>query len=119
MPDRLIQFEVSADLDCELDGVPIRLQSIGRHVTLGLPDLTTGLRLIRLGTRGSSLRTVVKRIKEILDSLHASLEVQVNGTPVAEIGNQVGTRWWLLLGLPKLRLKPVELIRVAARERRK
>lgn len=101
-----IPSEIHAHLDCEVDGKPFSVRSTGRQTVVEVPDVATGLRLVRLGSPRGYIWKSVHQWKHFLDSAFHRVELRIRGRTVGAIGHGVGSRGWKLLGLPTLALKP-------------
>ena len=99
--------EIHANLDCVADGKAFSVRSSGRRIVVEVPDVATGLQLVRLGSPQGSLCKSIHQWKHFLDSALHQLEVRVRGHIVVAIGHGVGSRVWTLFGLPRIVLKPV------------
>lgn len=89
-------------LECELDGACWSLSANDRHIIVELPDLTTGLKLLRLGRRRTAVRRTLIEAKRWLDGARQRLECRVAGRRVLLLGHEAGKRRWLLPGLPAM-----------------
>lgn len=112
MPNDLAGIEFSADLRCEMDSRPITIRTVGRTIVVEVPDVATGLKLLRLGLPRGSLRRRLHKIKYTLDFLHAGLEVRIAKRPVLSLGHAQGNQVWRFLGLPALNLRAGNAIAV-------
>ena len=98
--------EIHANLDCVVDGRPFSVRSTGRQTVVEVPDVATGLRLVRLGSPRGYFWKSLHKWKHLLDSTLHRVEFRVRGRTVGAIGHGVGSRGWRLLGFPTLALKP-------------
>ncbi len=98
-------LEFSADLQCEIDSCPLTIRSVDRTIVVEVPDVATGLKMLRLGLpRGKRLRRL-HQIKFALDQLRAAVEIQIASKPVFSMGYKRGSKVWILFGLPALSLR--------------
>ena len=102
-----LPVEIHATLDCVVDGKAFSVRSTGRQTVVEVPDVATGLRLVRLGSPRGYFWKSVHHWKCFFDSAVHQVEFRVGGQTVGVIGYGVGSRVWNLLGLPKIALKPV------------
>ena len=103
-------LSIRAELACALDGRPLSIHCADQRIVVEIPDVTTGLKLLQLGSPGGLQRQRFHDIKRLLDHLRFSLEVRVVGKTVANMGPGIGTRWWAFLGLPRVDLKPIRVL---------
>ena len=101
--------EIYADLRGEVDGKKFSIRSSGRQTVVEVPDVATGLRLVQLGSSRGDFRRSIRQLQRMLETTFHRVEIRIGSTPVASIGHGVGTRFWNLLGLPRLCLKPLAL----------
>ena len=101
----LAQHEIEANLACEIDGQPLTIRSANRRIVVEVPNIKTGWRLLQLGPFQGLLLHRLHCLKHGLDQMRLSLELMLDGKPVATIGYRVGSPLWRLLGLPSLRLR--------------
>ena len=99
--------EIHANLDCVVDGKSFSVRSTGRQTVVEVPDVATGLRLLRLGSPRGYFWGSVHRRNHLLDSAYHQAELQVRGRTVGSLGHGVGSRTRALLGLPNIKLKPI------------
>ena len=59
--------EVHADLDCDLDGRNLSIRSSGNQTSVEVPDVATGLRLVRLGSPRGHFIPALHHWKRLLD----------------------------------------------------
>ena len=107
-------FSLLADLSIDANGNPVCVTAEGRHIRVEVPDLATGLDLVRLGSpRGFYLHRI-RRFAETLNRLDLTLSLSVNGKSVARFGRGTGFSLLSLLGLGPTRIRPSTLVRAAA-----
>ncbi|MFC7226159.1 hypothetical protein N0B31_01985 [Salinirubellus salinus] len=101
-------LDVAADLDVELDGVPLHVEAYTDLVVVTLPSLSLGRRLV--GHHGDRSADVAA----LLDAADLTAEVRVGPRPVARLGADV-TPGPLerRLGLGSIRLVPRGLLLAA------
>jgi hypothetical protein len=108
-----------ADLQCELNGRRVSVQTVGRTIIVEVPDVATGLKLAKLGPSRGSYRRSAHELKNMLDAAAFRVEVRLCGKPIVLIGENCGSSFWKLFGLPKLRLKPITFASNYLREQRR
>ena len=111
----LATVEFSADLHCEIDSCPLTIRGADRTIVVEVPDVATGLKILRLGLPRGSRRRRLHTVKACLDDFATALEIRLAGKPIVTLGHNVGSRWWRLLGLPALSLRSIPW-RLAYRE---
>ena len=104
--------DIHAKLVCELDGCPISISCSNQAFIVEVPDVVSGLKLFRLGSRGLT-RHHIHQIKQFLDKNRSFLSIAVAGKTIGSIGYQIGSNWWNLFGLPKLNLNLSQLLWLA------
>ena len=113
----LAQLEIDAALDCEIDGRPFSIRTSGAQIMVEVPDVATGLKLLQLGSSWGLLRQRLRWLKQLLEQMQHSLQLNIGPHAVVAIGHRVGSPLWAILGLPPLDLRPLRLL--AAYFRRK
>ena len=99
------QTEINACLDGSVDGKAFSVRSSGRQTIVEVPDVATGLRLMRLGSPRGFWKPI-HQWKRLLDSLSHEVELRIRGRTVGRMGHEIGNRGWALLGLPAMTVKP-------------
>ena len=111
-------IDVIADLTCELDGRSVSIRSSGRQTVVEVPDVATGLELIRLGSPRGFFGSL-HRWKCLLDTASHRMEFRIRGRLIGRIGHLVGSQGWKIFGLPALTLKPLAIVSETAWWRRR
>ena len=118
MAAHLAEINVIADLRCELDGEAVSIRSSGRKTVVEVPDVATGLNLIRLGSPRGFFGPL-HQWKRLLDAASHVLELRIQGKTVGLVGHLEGSQGWRILGLPALTLKPLAIVSKAAWRRKR
>ena len=95
---------IEGSLRCELDGVPWSLGASNQRIVVDVPNVATGLKLLRLGPARRTWRRRLGEAKQFLDQTSHRLECRIGGRRVLVLGHQVGRRWWRLAGLPAMQI---------------
>lgn len=106
------------NLQCELDNRPLSIDTAGRSIVVDLPDMATGLKILKLGSPRGTYRDATHRVHQWLEATSMTLDVRLDGKSLCAIGGNRGNSFWRVLGLPPLYLRPVELLRQYIHERR-
>ena len=117
----LAQLEIAAELDCEIDGHAFQIRSYNRRIVIEAPDVTTGLKLCRLGLAQflrRQGRAQMRKIARLCDQARYSIELHIGIHSVGAVGYRVSSQLWHLLGLPALTLRPNRLVAAYISERR-
>lgn len=112
-------LEIKANLECELDGRPLSVRTIGRTLFVEVPDVATGVKLARLGSPQGTIRQSVHRFKRFLDSAQMTLNLRIGNDSLGLIGFGRGNPFWQIFGLPALELRPLTIAKLYFRERRR
>ena len=118
MVPRPLNLDVTADLECELDGTSVLVRSTGRKTVVEVPDLATGLKLIQLGSPRGFFKGL-HDIKRLMDEASHRLELRVQGKTIGQVGHLEGSRIWRFLGLPVFTLKPLAIATAVLRPRKR
>ncbi|PSQ96488.1 MAG: hypothetical protein BRD55_06570 [Bacteroidetes bacterium SW_9_63_38] len=112
-------LDVHADLQLTVDGEDIDIQSAGDRIMVEVPSLDAGRRVLHavpFSQRGRA-RTA-RQAQEILTEVGLTLELQLDGTPLAVIGADARPgRLGRFLPTGGVELHPSQTLRRAARER--
>jgi len=112
-----LPLEVLADLQVTVDGESIDVQADGRQVVVNLPSLRAGRRVLDaepLSREGRGAR----RVQEALQVAGFTMEVQLEGTPIAVIGAEASPgRLARVLRLDGVELRPLPTLRQTIRRR--
>lgn len=107
-PARL-DFEI--DLQCEFDNRHLSVVTVGRTIVVDLPNVATGLRILKLGSPRYSYRDVARQVDQWLLAACMTLDVRIAGKPLGTIGGHPPNSLWKAIGLPPMKLKPMQLLR--------
>lgn len=104
-----LNFEI--DLQCEFEKRPLSVVTAGRTIVVDLPDVATGLRILKLGSPRYSYRDVARQVDQWLLAASMTLDVRVGGEYLGTIGGHPPNTLWKAIGLPPMKLKPMQLLR--------
>ena len=106
MGELLSNLNVSGSLSCEFDGSRLEIKASDRKVVVEVPDVATGLKLLQLGSSRGSYRATLRLVQQLVDRSNHSLEVTMRGKTMISLGHATANRWWRLIGLPPMDIKP-------------
>lgn len=112
------KLRIQCELDCELDGKSFHISSAGEVIVIYIPDLSTGLRLLRTTAPRGTLKRRLHWLKRRLNDLAGVIEVRIDGETVARFGYELGHRVWKLIGFPPVELIPRSLARSTLKYRK-
>ena len=95
---------INFDLCCEIDSEPLTVFSTGRMIVVDVPDMATGLKLLKLGLPKGYRRKRLQELKRVLDWLQTTIQVRISDRAVFSMGHTTGSSIWKFLGLPAMRL---------------
>jgi hypothetical protein len=101
MPQK--KLDIQADLSLSVDGEPVAIQGRGREITIAVPSLRTGRRLLDTPLTG---RQQTRRVHDALRQADVTARVMLNGHTIARIGagarpSAIGR--WMRLGEAEVR----------------
>jgi hypothetical protein len=108
MPDLPLRFD--AHLQCELDDRPVSIRAGSGKAVVEVPDLATGLKLLRLGSPRGFFPRSLNQLKVLLDGALTRLDVFIDGHHVFAIGWKTGNPLWKLAGLPPMHIRMFSVI---------
>ena len=112
-----LPLEILADLQLTVDGESIDVRADGRHVVVNLPSLRAGRRLLDAEPLSRDGRGP-RRVQEALQVAGITLEVQLEGAPIAVIGAGASPgRLARALKLDGVELRLLSTVRQALRRR--
>lgn len=112
-------LEVLADLQLAVDGEDIAIQADGERITVELPNLEAGRRVLEAVpfARRSRARTT-RQAQEVFSEVGLTLEVRLDGDILAVIGREARPgRLGRFLPTGGVEVRPAEAFRQVARER--
>jgi hypothetical protein len=114
-----LPLEILADLQLAVDGENIDIQADGTRIIVDLPSLRAGRRLLEAEPlSGANRPTATRRVREALQVAGFTMEVRLNGAPLAVIGEGASPgRLGRLLRLEGVELRAAPPLRDAARRR--
>lgn len=88
-------LDVFADLNLTVDGETVDVQADGKRIVVDLPSLQAGRRMLKAAPIAGGGQAQSGRARQVLEAAGLTVEVQLQGTPIAVIGaeatpNQVG-----------------------------
>ena len=107
---------LNADLQCELDGIPLSISAANRRIVVEVPDVATAMKMLRLGSPRGSYFSFLRRLKQQLDDMQIHLVVNSRRRTLVELGYQVGSRRWKMVGLPRMKLHLLSSAFLAVRQ---
>ncbi len=102
-------FAISADLNCELDDQTISIRGTDRRLVVEVPDVATGLKLLRLGSPRGTLLGRLRKATHFVEHLQVVMELKVADRVVGEIQPAGGNMWGKILGFKTLGIHPASL----------
>jgi hypothetical protein len=114
-----LPLEIFADLELAVDGEPIDVRADGQRILVDLPSLHAGRRLLDAEPfSGTGRGRATRRVQEALQIAGFTLEVRLEGEPIAVIGAEATPgRLARALRLDGVELRPASTLRQAARKR--
>ncbi|MFB6247808.1 MAG: hypothetical protein ABEL97_04485 [Salinibacter sp.] len=112
-------LEILADLQLAVDGEDIDIQADGERIVVDLPSLRAGRRVLEAEPlSGDSRGRATRQVREALQVAGFTLEVRLNGAPMAIIGADASPgRLGRLLRLEGVEVRAAPPLRDAARRR--
>ena len=96
-------LQLTCDLECELDGTPLRICANDNLISVDVPNVWSGFQILRSLSKLSDVRLVT--VEQRLIELPFVLEVRVKGRLIASIGGAESGRLVRMLGFRKLRIQ--------------
>ena len=100
----LIDLDVEADFRCEIDGSPLSIRAADGIAIVEVPDVTTGLKLLPLGSSRGSYVPQLGRFKKLLDHIQWQFELRLRSRLLVRLGWRTGSPIWKIVGLPPMHL---------------
>jgi len=82
----LSQLPLYRELQCELDGLVFSMQTKGRSIFVDVPDVATGLKLLRIDSPPGSYLGSVHKLKRLLAPAFMILESRLREQPIGVVG---------------------------------
>lgn len=113
-----LPLEVLADLQLAVDGENIDIQANGDRIVVDLPSLQAVRRLAEAEPIARRLRKRSDQAQEALDVAGLTLEVRLEGQPIALVGAEAEpSRLGRLLRLDGVELRTTQTVRQVVRQR--
>ena len=114
-----LPFELLADLQLAVDGEKIDVWARGRRIVVDVPSLRAGRRLLEAQPlSGDPRRRTTRRVQEALQAAGFTMEVQLEGAPIAVVGAGASPgRLARVLGLGGVEVRTASALRRAVRRR--
>jgi len=114
-----LPLDLFADLQLAVDGERIDLRARGKRIVVDVPSLRAARRLLEAQPLSDALRgRATRRVQEALQGAGFTMEVQLNGAPVAVVGAGASPgRLARMMRLGGVELRPASTLRQAARRR--
>jgi hypothetical protein len=114
-----LPLEILADLQLAVDGEPVDIQAHGDRIVVDLPSLRAGRRILQAEPLSGDRRAAsTRRIREALQVAGFTLEVRLQGDPIALVGREASPgRWERLLPVEGVEVRAAPPLRRAARRR--
>lgn len=117
MTQRAAEPRIEADLECQFEGEPCSVRTVNGDLVINVPHVATAWKMLSLAATRGGRRKALWSAKRMLDRLGLAAEIHIAGQPVARLGYGVVSGRWQWLGLPRMKLQPVTIVRVVTRRR--
>jgi hypothetical protein len=105
-----LAIDITASLKCELDGQSLDVQATGGVIVIKVETAKTARTLIGHARRFGKLRSTAARLNAILMATSHRLELHVDDTIVASMGQGTDSGLLRFAGLHNLRVWPLRLM---------
>lgn len=104
------RFVIEADLQCELDDIPLSIHSSGGVIVVRVESRKEARKLLLSSRRFSGLRQIAGQINDGLDLVSHRLEVHVEDTTVLAMGHGIESGFLRIVGFKKTKVWPLRLL---------